>query len=83
MRKRLGRRNRSEKNEEKKQSNPGSLISIIFTTIAGVVINDLRKDNSVIKRIINNKFLKLDQKKSEKKEINNADFEIIENEEEK
>lgn len=83
MRKRLGRRNRSEKNEENRRSNPGSLLSIIFTTIAGVVINDLRKDNSIIKGIINNKLLKSDEKKSVKKEINNADFEIIENEEEK
>lgn len=55
-----------------------SLISVIITSLAGIIVNDLRKEDSVIRKILGNRFNKLKKpENTDQNKIEKADFEVI------
>lgn len=84
----MRRRNRNNRDQnrinqqDRKCVSKNHFLSALLTTLAGVVIRDLKKDNSLIRSFISKKITDKNASNSNRK-VDSASYEILDEEDEK
>ncbi len=76
------RKNRANQNISCGSNSTRPMLTAIFTAVAGFVINDLKKENSLIKNAVSGLLGSSSKAKPKKEEITSASYEVITEEEE-